>query len=136
VVKTLAGRRILLVEDDTTIVVPFQFILESEGYHVDTASTGRQAIENIGKNEYQVVILDMKLPDMQGIEVAREIRNKTDEINLIIMTGYPNLVDSIEALDIGISEILLKPINADEFLRTVEEALVDRKNTEGARQRQ
>jgi DNA-binding response OmpR family regulator len=136
VVKTLAGRRILLVEDDTTIVVPFQFILESEGYHVDTASTGRQAIENIGKNEYQVVILDMKLPDMQGIEVAREIRNKTDEINLIIMTGYPNLVDSIEALDIGISEILLKPINADEFLRTVEEALVDRKNTAGARQRQ
>jgi len=124
------------VEDDTTIVVPFQFILESEGYHVDTASTGRQAIENIGKNEYQVVILDMKLPDMQGIEVAREIRNKTDEINLIIMTGYPNLVDSIEALDIGISEILLKPINADEFLRTVEEALVDRKNTAGARQRQ
>ncbi|MCW3979377.1 MAG: response regulator, partial [Candidatus Bathyarchaeota archaeon] len=111
-------------------------ILESEGYHVDTASTGRQAIENIGKNEYQVVILDMKLPDMQGIEVAREIRNKTDEINLIIMTGYPNLVDSIEALDIGISEILLKPINADEFLRTVEEALVDRKNTAGARQRQ
>jgi DNA-binding response OmpR family regulator len=136
VVKTLAGRRILLVEDDTTIVVPFQLILESEGYHVDTASTGRQAIENIGKNEYQVVILDMKLPDMQGIEVAREIRNKTDEINLIIMTGYPNLVDSIEALDIGISEILLKPINADEFLRTVEEALVDRKNTAGARQRQ
>lgn len=132
----MAGRRILLVEDDTTIVVPFQFILESEGYHVDTASTGRQAIENIGKNEYQVVILDMKLPDMQGIEVAREIRNKTDEINLIIMTGYPNLVDSIEALDIGISEILLKPINADEFLRTVEEALVDRKNTAGARQRQ
>ena len=132
----MAGRRILLVEDDTTIVVPFQLILESEGYHVDTASTGRQAIENIGKNEYQVVILDMKLPDMQGIEVAREIRNKTDEINLIIMTGYPNLVDSIEALDIGISEILLKPINADEFLRTVEEALVERKNTAGARQRQ
>lgn len=135
-VKTLVGRRILLVEDDTTIVVPFQFILESEGYHVDTASTGRQAIENIGKNEYQVVVLDMKLPDMQGIEVAREIRDKTDEINLIIMTGYPDLVDSIEALDIGISEILLKPINADEFLRTVEEAFVDGKNMAEARQRQ
>lgn len=132
----MVGRRILLVEDDTTIVIPFQFILESEGYHVDTVSTGRQAIENIGKKEYQVVVLDMKLPDMQGIEVAREIRNKTDEINLIIMTGYPNLVDSIEALDIGISEILLKPINADEFLRTVEEAFVDGKNTAEARQRQ
>lgn len=130
----MVGRRILLVEDDTTIVIPFQFILESEGYHVDTVSTGRQAIENIGKKEYQVVVLDMKLPDMQGIEVAREIRNKTDEINLIIMTGYPDLVDSIEALDIGISEILLKPINADEFLRTVEEAFVDGKNTAEARQ--
>lgn len=120
----MVERRILLVEDDETIFIPFQFILESEEYQVDTATTGRQAIEKLGENEYRVVILDMKLPDMRGIDVAREIRNRTESSSIIIVTGYPNLVEGIEALDIGIEEILLKPIDAEELLRTVEEAFV------------
>lgn len=124
----MAERRILLVEDDETIVVPFQFILESEGYPVDTASTGRQAIEKLGEKEYRVVILDMKLPDMQGIDVAREIRNRTENSSIIIVTGYPNLVESLEVIDIGIEEILLKPIDSEELLRTVEEAFVSYTN--------
>lgn len=117
-------KRILLVDDDETIVVPFQFILESEEYQVDTATTGRQAVERLGENEYRVVILDMTLPDMKGIDVAREIRNRTENSSIIIVTGYPNLVESLEVLDIGIDEILLKPIDAKELLRTVEEAFV------------
>ncbi len=119
----MVERRILLVEDDETIVTPFQIILESEEYQVDTATTGRQAIERLGENEYRVVILDIKLPDMKGVDVAREIRDRT-ESSIIIVTGYPDLVESLEALDLGIEEILLKPINAEELLRTVEEAFV------------
>ncbi len=120
----MVEKRILLVEDDETIVIPFQLILESEEYQVDTATTGRQAIEKLGENEYRVVILDMKLPDMRGIDVAREIRSRTESSSIIIVTGYPDLVESLEALDIGIEEILLKPIDAEELLRTVEEAFV------------
>ncbi len=68
--------------------------------------------------------MDMKLPDMRGIDVAREIRSRTESSSIIIVTGYPDLVESLEALDIGIEEILLKPIDAEELLRTVEEAFV------------
>lgn len=118
----MEGKRILLVDDDETIVVPFQLILQKEGYQVDTALNGRQALEKAGETEYQMVILDIKLPDMEGIEVASKIRKQDDDVNLVVMTGYPNLTDSIETIDIGIDEILLKPIEPDELIRVVKES--------------
>jgi DNA-binding response OmpR family regulator len=119
----LEGKRILLVDDDETIVTPFQLILESEGYQIDVATTGRQALEKMGEGEYHVVILDIKLPDMLGTEVARKIKMKKEDVNLIVITGYPNLTDSIETIDYGINDILLKPIDPDELLRTIEETI-------------
>jgi DNA-binding response OmpR family regulator len=119
----LKGKRILLVDDDETITTPFQLILESEEYQVDVATTGRQALEKMGEGEYHVVILDIKLPDMLGTEVARKIKMRREDVNLIVITGYPNLTDSIETIDYGISDILLKPIDPDELLRTIEETL-------------
>jgi DNA-binding response OmpR family regulator len=119
----LKGKRILLVDDDETITTPFQLILESEGYQVDVATTGQQALEKMGAGEYHIVILDIKLPDMLGTEVARKIKMKKEDVNLIVITGYPNLIDSIETIDYGISDILLKPIDPDELLRTIEETI-------------
>jgi DNA-binding response OmpR family regulator len=119
----LEAKRILLVDDDETTVTPFQLILESEGYQVDVATTGRQALEKMGEGEYHVVILEIKLPDMLGIEVAKKIKMKKEDVNLIVITGYPNLTDSIKTIDYGISDILLKPIDPDELLRTIEEAI-------------
>ena len=116
-------KQILLVDDDETIVTPFQLILESEEYQVDVATTGRQALEKMGEEEYHVVILDIKLPDMLGTEVARKIKMRKEDVNLIVITGYPNLTDSIETIDYGISDILLKPIDPDELLRTIEETI-------------
>lgn len=120
---TLKGMRVLLIDDDETILVPFQLILQKEGYQVDTALTGRQALEKVGETKYQIVITDIILPDIQGIEVAKKIREFNKKTQLIIITGFPNLADSIEALDIGIDEILIKPIKADELLRAVKESL-------------
>lgn len=121
---TTRGKCILLVDDDETIVTPFQLILQNEGYQVDTATTGRQALEMFEKAEYQVVILDIKLPDIQGTEVISSIRKQNDQVSLIVITGYPSLIDSIDAIDIGINEILLKPIEPDELLRAVKELCV------------
>ena len=126
----MEARRILLVEDDETIVIPFQFILESEEYQVYVATTGREALEKMGEREYHVVILDIRLPDMLGTEVARRIKTQKEDTNLIIMTGYLNLSDSIETIDVGINEILMKPIDPDELLRSVEEAFQWQKSIE------
>ena len=118
-------KRILLVDDDETILAPFQRILQGEGYQVDTASNGREALEKAGETEYQMVISDIKLPDVQGMEVARKIREQYKDTRLIIITGFPDLADSIETIDLGIDEILIKPINADELLRVVKESLLE-----------
>jgi DNA-binding response OmpR family regulator len=122
-VTALEGRRILLIDDDETIIAPFQLILQKEGYQVDTASTGRQALEKAKEMEYQMVISDIVLPDIRGIEVAKKIREFNRNIRLIIITGFPDLADSIETIDLGIDEILIKPIKPDELLRAVKESI-------------
>ena len=122
-VTALEGKRILLVDDDETIIAPFQLILQKEGYQVDTASTGRQALEKAKEMEYQMVISDIVLPDIRGIEVAKKIREFNRNIRLIIITGFPDLADSLETIDLGIDEILIKPIKPDELLRAVKESI-------------
>jgi DNA-binding response OmpR family regulator len=118
-------KRILLVDDDETILAPFQQILQGEGYQVDIASNGREALEKAGETEYQMVISDIKLPDVQGIEIARKIREQYNDTRLIIITGFPDLADSIETIDLGIDEILIKPIDVYELLRVVKESLLE-----------
>ncbi len=120
---TVEEKRILLVEDDETILASFHLLLEDEGYQVDTAATGRRALERAEKGKYRLVILDIKLPDLRGIEVARKIRERDDSINMVIMTGHPELAESIDTIDIGIDEILLKPINVNELLRVIKDTL-------------
>lgn len=111
--------RILLVDDDSTITTSFQMVLQNEGYDVDTASDGRQALERFERENYQLVILDIKLPDINGIEVARRIRKHNDDVRLVIVTGYPELEDSIETIELGIEEILLKPVNVEELIHVI-----------------
>ena len=121
----MEGKHILLVDDDETIITPFQLMLQDIGYKVDTALTGRQALEKARETDYQMAILDIKLPDISGIEVARKIRKQQDDIHFIIISGYPELADSIEAINVGIDEILLKPIRPDELLRAVKDSIVE-----------
>ncbi len=111
--------RILLVDDDSTITTSFQMVLQNEGYEVDTASDGRQALERFRQDNYQLIILDIKLPDINGIEVARRIRKHNNEVRLVIVTGYPELEDSIETIELGIEEILLKPVNVEELIHVI-----------------
>ncbi len=122
---TLKGKRILLVDDDETIITPFQLILQNEGYQVDIALTGQQALEKLEEADYQVAILDIILPDIKGEEIARKIRKQNDDIRFIIITGYSEIADSVEAIDVGIDDILLKPIEPDELLRIVKESFYE-----------
>ena len=119
---SLKGKRILLVDDDETITTPFQLILQNAGYQVDIALTGQQALEKLEETDYQVAILDIILPDIKGEEIARKIRKQNDDIRFIIITGHSEIDDSVEAIDVGIDDILLKPIEPDELLRTVKES--------------
>lgn len=113
----------MIVDDDETLVTLFQMILQEEGYIVETAKTGQQALDVVKKTDFHLVLLDIKLPDIMGDEVASEVKKINDKTRIVLITGYPSFKDCIDALDIGIDEILLKPIGTTELLRVAKESI-------------
>ncbi|MBS7652464.1 MAG: response regulator [Candidatus Bathyarchaeia archaeon] len=116
-------KSILLVDDDIGLVSTFRMILDGAGYHVDVAATGREALKRFEDSVFDLIILDVMLPDLRGDEVLRCLRRLHRGIKALLITGYSTLQDSIDALGLGVSEILLKPISPEELLRAVREAL-------------
>ncbi|MBS7638003.1 response regulator [Candidatus Bathyarchaeota archaeon] len=113
----------MIVDDDEGLVSTFKGILEAEGYNVDVATTGRGALEKCEDTVFDLVILDFMLPDMRGDEVLRYLKKIHRGLKVLLITGYSTFKDSIDALSLGISEILLKPISPEELLRAAGEAL-------------
>lgn len=116
-------KRILFVDDELELLKIFKRYFEKEGFFVDTAPCGREAIDKLRGSDFDLLILDIKLPDMLGDEVVRRIRAEDNEIEIIMITGYPNLQDSIDLLEYRIHDILLKPISTQELLRVTIGAL-------------
>ncbi len=118
----MGDRKILVVDDDKSLVNSFKMILQSEGYFVEAALTGKDALNRAKKNSFDLAIVDIKLPDVMGDEVARKLKKQDEKIEIILITGYPFFQDCIDSLEIGVNEILLKPISADELIRVTKEA--------------
>jgi DNA-binding response OmpR family regulator len=114
---------ILLVDDDEDMLILFKRILEGNGYSVEAATTGRGALELCESSGFRLAIVDIKLPDIPGNELVAKLREGDDEMAFILITGYPSLQECIDVLDLGIHEILLKPIEVDELLSVTYEAL-------------
>ena len=114
---------ILLVDDDEDMLILFQRILEGNGYSVEASTTGRGALELCKSSGFQLAIVDIKLPDIPGNDLVRQLREYDGEMAFILITGYPSLQECIDVLDLGIHEILLKPIEVDELLNVTSEAI-------------
>ncbi|MEM2860107.1 MAG: response regulator [Candidatus Bathyarchaeia archaeon] len=114
---------ILIVDDDESIRRTLAMILEERGYTVDTAESGREAIQKSMENFYNLALIDIKLPDMKGTSLLTEMKDTVPKMIKIIMTGYPTLENAIEAVNKGADGYIIKPINVDELLRKIEEHL-------------
>ncbi|MBX5321954.1 MAG: response regulator [Candidatus Bathyarchaeota archaeon] len=115
--------RILVVDDDENIRKVLTMILEDEGYTVDTAETAKKAIEKSRKNFYNLALIDIRLPDMEGIELLTKMRDTTPKMRKIIITGYPTLQNAIEAVNRGADAYILKPFDVNKVLATIKEQL-------------
>jgi DNA-binding NtrC family response regulator len=115
--------RIIVIDDDEGICKVVAAALKDEGYVVDTASNGKQAIEKSQTNFYNLALVDIRLPDMDGTELLTAMKETTPEMRKVILTGYPGLENAIDAVNKGAHAYLVKPVNMDELLRTVEEHL-------------
>ena len=119
-------KRILLVYTDKDLIETHQTMLVREGYCVETASTGKQAICRAGESAFDLVFLDSHLPDGKGSDVARKIRDKEGEMGIVMTTSLSNFQNCIDTLDVGMDDILLKPFSSEELLRVVRETLSKR----------
>jgi two-component system, OmpR family, response regulator AdeR len=115
-------RRILLVDDEPKIAEVLRAYLEREGYQVLTAATGRQAIDRVVSGSPDLVILDLNLPDMDGLEVCRTVR-KSSAVSVIMLTGRGDEVDKIIGLEIGADDYITKPFSAREVAARVKAVL-------------
>jgi DNA-binding NtrC family response regulator len=114
---------VLLVDDDEDILELFRMTLLEDGYGVETAVSGMEALSKVKENKYDVAVLDVVLPDIQGDKLALEIKRHRDSVNIIFITGYANMVDCINSLPIGVSDILLKPITVEALQQAVKDAI-------------
>lgn len=114
---------ILVVDDDEAILKSFREALQSEGYSVDTAGTGKEAIEKSKAKFYNLALIDIRLPDMEGTELLTAMREVTPKMVKLIVTGYPSLRNAIEAINKGADGYLLKPVDMDSVLKTIREHL-------------
>ncbi len=115
--------RILVIDDDENIRKTVSMTLKHAGYSVDTAENGKQAIEKSEANFYNLALIDIRLPDMDGTELLTGLRETTPRMVKIILTGYPALQNTVKAINKGVDGYLIKPVNSEELLRLIKENL-------------
>ena len=123
VLRQGSEHRILIVDDDENICRSLALIFAKKGYETEMAGTGREVLEKARGRFFNLALLDIKLPDMEGIELLAPLKTMYPDIALIIITGYASLETAVRALNEGASAYITKPLNMDEVLATVREAL-------------
>ncbi|HYA78581.1 MAG TPA: response regulator [Verrucomicrobiae bacterium] len=115
--------RILVVDDDENIRNTMKTILEDEGYIVDLAATGSEAIQKTKQTAYNIALLDIRLPDIEGVELLKMIKDTVPRTRKIMVTGYPSMQNAISALNKSADAYLIKPIDIENFLNIIKEQL-------------
>lgn len=114
---------ILIVEDEPNVAKGLQLVLDDEGFRVDWAVNGNEALQKFKGNGFNLVVADLRLPDINGMEVIREIKNERPETEVVVITGYPSVETAVASAKMGVRDYLKKPFTDDEFKSAVHGAL-------------
>lgn len=118
---------ILLVDDEERFLTTTKKLIEKRGYQVEIASSGQEAIEKIEKLSIQLVILDVKMPIMNGITVLKKIKRDFPSIEIIMLTGHATIESAVEGVKLGATDYLTKPANIDDMVEAIENTLEKKK---------
>jgi two-component system response regulator HydG len=122
--------KILIVDDDESICKTLKLILENEGYSVEVANSGKEALDRSKTTIFNVALLDIRLPDTEGTRLLKALRETTPKMIKIMVTGYPQINNAVEALNLGADAYLIKPVYPGDLIKTIEEKLKTQKNEE------
>lgn len=118
--------KILVIDDDTSFCVMLKTFLQKKGYDVTNAFNAREAEEAIKNQVFDVVLTDIRLPDSDGIQILKSIKETSFKTQVVLMTGYTDIKTAVSAMKMGAYDYVGKPINPDEILHTIEQALKKR----------
>lgn len=115
--------KILIVDDDTTFCIMLRKWLEKRGFEVDAAFSYKEAVKQLDKAGFDLVLTDLRLPDKDGIDLLRVIKEKMPKTQVLLMTGYADIQTAVTAIKLGAFDYVAKPVIPDEILKKLQEAL-------------
>ncbi len=118
-----AKGRVLVVDDEPSLRALYSEVLASEGFAVDQASTGREAMVLVGSSPYDVILSDIMMPDMNGVELLRTIRERDLDVPVLLMTGGPSVETAAQAVEFGAFKYLMKPVLGADLVAKVSQAV-------------
>jgi len=127
--------RILAVDDEGVVLDSFRRILVLEGFSVDTVEHGPEALGLVQRNDYDFVFTDLKMPDMDGVEVVKAVNHLRPDVDVVVITGYGSIETAVESLKHGACEYVQKPFTADELSEFAKKLLIKRQARITAAQR-
>jgi DNA-binding NtrC family response regulator len=117
------SQRILVMDDEQTIAEALKRVLLEQGYAVELAMTGKDALVKSGQQEFDLLIADLRLPDINGMDVIKNIKCEHPATKVVVITGYPSVPSAVEAMKLGVFDYLSKPFGVDELNKVLSAAL-------------
>jgi DNA-binding response OmpR family regulator len=125
--ENIAGKgyapHILVMEDDLSVAKGLEMVLTEEGYDVYLAGTGSLALEAFKEKRYDLLVADLKLPDMDGMDVIKRVKSEKPDTEVVVITGYGTAATAVEAMKLGARDFLPKPFTEDQIKSAVTDAL-------------
>jgi DNA-binding NtrC family response regulator len=121
--KTDPAGDILVMEDEVTVAKGLEMVLSEEGYRVALAATGHDAIDTFDKKTFDLLVADLRLPDMDGLDVIKMVKEKWPQTQVVVITGYSSLNAVVSSMKLGAYDYLAKPFTEDQIKESIRLAL-------------
>ena len=119
--------KVLVIDDENVICNACRLVLTEKGHTVDRCLTGKNGLLAIEQGSYDLILLDMKLPDIDGMEILKNVKEKFPACCVIVMTGYSTMSNAVQAMKLGAADYLSKPFTDDELISAVEKSCENQK---------
>ncbi len=123
----MGGLRVLIVDDEEDLVSTMAERLELRGFEVETATSGTDALAHVGKSDFSVLLVDVKMPGVGGLELMAEIKRDHPDFPVILFTGHTSVADAERGIQEGAFGYLMKPIEIDRLIEKIRNAAGTRK---------
>jgi DNA-binding NtrC family response regulator len=116
-------KKALVVDDEQIVLDSVSKILEDENYEIDCSLSGREGLKRALEEEYDIILTDIRMPDIGGMKVLRDVKRAKPSIPVVIITGYASVKSAVQAMKLGAADYLEKPFTPDQLLKAVDSAI-------------